>query len=138
VSEYGHDQDHSAAIMRQYRCLRWPVVVLACALATVARAEVHVEGDSAAVRVTTSQETVSNVLSALAAALHFKYRTAVRLDASANAVYSGSLREVVAHLLAGYNYLIRGNRGTIEIVVISRRGDVAIPGARPPRTRRED
>lgn len=57
----------SAAIMCQYRCLRWPVVVLACALATIARAEVHVEGDSTAARVTTSQETISEVLAALAA-----------------------------------------------------------------------
>jgi hypothetical protein len=133
VSEYGRDQDHPAAIMRQYRCSRWPVVVLACALATIARAEVHVEGDSTAARVTTSQETISEVLSALAAALHFRYRTAVRLDASANAVYSGSLREVIARLLDGYNYVIRGNHGAIEIIVTGRRGEVA---PRPPRTRR--
>ena len=121
--------------MRQYRCSRWPIVVLACALATIARAEVRVEGDSTAVRVTTSQETISEVLSALAAALHFRYRTAVRLDASANAVYSGSLREVVARLLDGYNYVIRGNHGAIEIIVTGRRGEVA---PRPPRTRRGD
>jgi hypothetical protein len=133
VSEYGRDQDHPAVIMRQYRCSRWPVVVLACVLATIARAEVRVEGDSTAARVTTSQETISEVLSALATALHFRYRTAVRLDASANAVYSGSLREVIARLLDGYNYVIRGNHGTIEIIVTGRRGDVA---PRPPRTRR--
>jgi hypothetical protein len=119
--------------MSQYRCSRWPVVVLACALATTARAEVRVEGDSNAVRVTTSQDTISEVLSAMAAALHFRYRTAVRLDASANAVYSGSLREVVARLLDGYNYAIRGSHGTIEINVIGRRGEVS---PRPPRTRR--
>src|SRR6516165_7871225 len=103
--------------MRQYRSLRWPVVALACALATIARAEVHVEGDATAARVTTNQETISEVLSALAAALHFRYRTAVRLDQSANAVYSGSLREVIARLLEGYNYVVRGNHGTIEIIV---------------------
>jgi hypothetical protein len=133
VSEYGRDQDQPAVIMRQYRCSRWPIVVLACALATIARAEVRVEGDSTAVRVTTSQETISEVLSALAAALHFRYRTAVSLDASANAVYSGSLREVVARVLDGYNYVIKGNRGTIEVIVTGRRGEVA---PRPPRTRR--
>jgi hypothetical protein len=133
VSEYGRDQDHPAVIMRQYRCSRWLVVVLACALATIARAEVRVEGDPAAMRVTTSRETISEVLSALAAAHHFRYRTAVRLDASANAVYSGSLREVIARLLDGYNYVIKGNRGTIEINVTGRRGEVA---PRPPRTRR--
>jgi len=126
-------KDHPAAIMRQYRCSRWLVVVLACTLATIARAEVRVEGDTTAMRVTTSRETISEVLSALAAALHFKYRTAVRLDANANAVYSGSLREVIARLLDGYNYVIRGSRGTIEIHVIGRSGEVA---PRPSRTRR--
>jgi hypothetical protein len=125
-------------MMRQNRPSRWLLAALACTLATIARAEVHVEGDPTAVRVTTSQDAISDVLSALAAALNVKYRSAVRLDASANEIYSGSLREVVARLLDGYNYVIKKNQDTIEIVVLGRRGEkaIAVPHARGGR--RED
>ena len=125
-------------MMRQYRRSCWLLAVLMCTLATIARAEVHVEGDPTAVRVTTSQDAISDVLSALAAALNVKYRSAVRLDASANEIYSGSLREVVARLLDGYNYVIKKNQDTIEIVVLGRRGEkaIAVPHARG--SRRED
>jgi hypothetical protein len=124
--------------MRQYRRSCWLLAVLLCSLATIARAEVRVEGDLAAVRVTTSRDAISDVLSALAAALNVRYRTAIRIDASANAIYSGSFREVVARLLDGYNYVIKRDRETIEIVVLGRRGEVAIPVPRPPRAGRGD
>ena len=126
-------------IMCQYRRSCWLLAaVLMCTLATIARAEVHVEGDPTAVRVTTSQDAISDVLSALAAALKVKYRSSIRLDARANETYSGSLREVVARLLDGYNYVIKKNEGTIEIVVLGRRGEkaIAVPHARG--SRRED
>ena len=103
-----------------------------CTLATIARAEVHVEGDLTAVRVTTSHDAISDVLSALAAALNVRYRTAIRLDAAANAVYSGSFGEVVARLLDGYNYVIKRDQEAIEIVVVGRRGEsaISVPHAR--------
>jgi hypothetical protein len=106
--------------------------------ATIARAEVHVEGDLTAVRVTTSQEPISDVLSALAAALHVRYRSAVRLDASANEIYSGSLKQVVARLLEGYNYVMKRDHETTEIVVVGRRGDKAISVPHARGSRRED
>jgi hypothetical protein len=131
----GRDRDHSA-VLRQYRRSWWLLAVLGCTLATIARAEVHVEGDLTAVRVTTSHDAISDVLSALAAALNVRYRTAIRLDAAANAAYSGSLGEVVARLLDGYSYVIKRNQETVEIVVIGRRGEVAVPAPRPPRAGR--
>ena len=126
------------AIMRQNRRLHWLLAILACTFATMARAEVHVEGDPTAVRITTSQDAISDVLSALAAALKVKYRSSIRVDERANEIYSGSLREVVARLLDGYNYVIKKNQDTIEIVVIGRRGEkaIAVPHARGGR--RED
>jgi hypothetical protein len=126
-------------IMRQYRRSRWLLAILACTLATIARAEVRVEGNLTAVRVTTSNDAISDVLSALAATLNVRYRTAIRLDSSANAIYSGSFREVVARLLDGYNYVIKKDQQAIEIVVIGRRGEFpsAAPIARRG-TRRED
>jgi hypothetical protein len=100
---------------------------LICGLATPACAEVHVEGSPAAVRITTSQDALSDVLSAVAATFNVRYRTAIPLNAAANATYSGSFGQVISHLLDGYNYVIKKDQGTIEIVVFGKRGDVAIP-----------
>jgi len=105
---------------------------LSFGLATIARAEVHIEGSLAAVRVTTSQDAIADVLSALAATFRLQYRTAIPLDAVANKIYSGSFGQVISRLLDGYNYVIKKDQDTIEIVVFGRRGEVAIP---PPATK---
>lgn len=103
------------------------VAVLVCALAPGARAEVHIEGSPAAVRITTSYNTISDVLSAFAARFKVKYRTEIALDAVAGAAYSGSIREVISSLLDGYNYVVKSEQDRIEIVVFGKRGAAAIP-----------
>jgi hypothetical protein len=107
-------------------------VVFVCSLPTIARAEVHVEGSPAVVRVTTSRDTISDVLSALAATFNVQYRTAIPLNAAADATYSGSFRQVISRLLDGYNYTIKTDDSkTTEIVVFGKRGEAANP---PPKT----
>jgi hypothetical protein len=64
---------------------------LTCGLAVPACAEIHVAGSPAVVRITTSQDTISDVLSAIAATFNVRYRTTFPLDAAADATYSGSL-----------------------------------------------
>jgi hypothetical protein len=120
------------AIMRQGRYAFGLLAVLMCGLAPNARAEVHVEGSLSVVRVTTSQDAISDVLSAFTAAFNVRYRTTIPLDAAANAAYSGSFRRVISRLLDGYNYVIKMDQETIEIVVFSRRGEVSIPPPAPP------
>ena len=105
---------------------------LICSLATVAYADVQIEGTPAAVRVTTSQDTISDVLSAFAAPFKVKYRSAVPLDAAANATYSGSFGQVISRLLDGYNYVIKKDQDTTEIVVFGKRGEAAIPPKASP------
>ena len=105
--------------------------LFACGLATIARAEVHVEGSPAAVRVTTGHDAISDVLSAFAVAFNVQYRTAIPLDATAKATYSGSFGQVLSRLLDGYNYVIKTEQETIEIVVFGRHGEIAIPGPAP-------
>jgi hypothetical protein len=100
------------------------VAVLACG---VARAEVNVAGTPEAVRVTADHAAISDVLSAVAASFKAKYRSAVALDAPAGAAYAGSLAQVIARLLDGYNYVVKRDAGGTEIIVFGRRGDVAIP-----------
>jgi len=101
--------------------------VLACCLAATARAEVHVEGGPDAVRITTGRDAIADVLAAVATTFNVRYRTAVPLDAQANAAYSGSFGQVISRLLDGYNYVIKREQDTIEIVVFGARGEVAIP-----------
>jgi hypothetical protein len=104
---------------------------LCLALPIAARAEVRVEGNSAAVRITTSQDSIGNVLTALGPALNVQYRSAITLDAAANPTYSGTIERVIANLLAGFNYVVRKSGGETEIVVLGRSGEVAIPPPTP-------
>jgi hypothetical protein len=107
-------------------------MALTCGLATAAAAEVRVEGSPAAVRVTTSQDAIADVLSALAVNFNVQYRTAIALDAAANPSYSGSVGQVIARLLDGYNYIIKRDQESTEVVVFGKRGEMAIPPKAPP------
>jgi uncharacterized protein YabE (DUF348 family) len=113
-------------------CLLGAVTVLACGLATGASAEVDVEGDLSALRMTTSGDTLSDVLAALGASFPVKYRTTVPLDAEISGAYSGSLSQVVARLLDGYNYVIKRDRQQTEIIVFGRKGDIVEPPKAAP------
>jgi hypothetical protein len=104
-----------------------PTAVLACSLATIARAEVKIEGSLAAVRVTTDQEAISDVLSAFGDAFDVRYRSAIALDAAAGTAYSGSFGQVISRLLSGYNYVIKTDQDSIEILVFGRRGEIVAP-----------
>jgi len=120
--------------MRGTMCQRRCAValsVLACGLPAVAAAEVHVEGSPAAVRITTNQDAISDVLSAITATFHVRYRTAVPLTETANANYSGSFERVIARLLEGYNYVIKKEQETTEIVVFGKHGEATIPPRLP-------
>ena len=101
--------------------------VLVYALAPGARAEVHIEGSPAAIRITTSHDAISAVLSAFEATFNVKYRTEIALDAVAGDAYSGSIREVISSLLDGYNYVVKSDQDRIEIIVLGKRGGAAIP-----------
>ena len=119
------------ASMRHRRCVFALSVAFVCSLPTIASAEVQVEGSPAAVRVSTSRDKISDVLSALAATFNLRYRTAIPLDAAANATYSGSLRGVISRLLDGYNYMVMTDDSKpTEIVVFGTGGKVV----KPPKT----
>src|SRR5215469_13689577 len=107
---------------------------LACGPATRARAEIHVEGNTGAVRVSTDRAAISDVLSTIAKTFPVTYRTSVPLDTRADPTYAGTFGQVISRLLTGYNYVIRRDGEAIEIVVYGRRGEVAIPppGPKPP------
>jgi hypothetical protein len=119
------------AIMRPCRCTFGLWVALMCGLATPGCAEVHVEGSPAALHITTNQDAISDVLSAVAKTFNVRYRTSTPLDAAANAAYSGSFGQVISRLLDGYSYVIKREQGTTEIVIFAKRGEVATVPAAP-------
>ena len=110
---------------------------IALALAAVlvlphaARSEVHVEGTPTAVRITTSSDSIGDVLSALGVAFDLRLRSAIDLDAPADQTYAGPIERVVARLLGGFNYVVKKSAGTTEIMVLGRHGELAIPAPAP-------
>jgi hypothetical protein len=117
--------------MSKRRCLLVAVWALACGTATDASAEVRVEGNLSALRVSTSGDALSDVLSAFGTRLPVKYRTAVPLNAEVNGAYSGSLSQVMSRLLDGYNYVIKNDHELTEIIILGKNGEIAIPPKAP-------
>jgi hypothetical protein len=97
-----------------------------------ARAEVKFEGTANQLRITTNHDAIADVLAGLSTNFDLKHQSAIRLDAPAQASYSGSVRQVIARLLDGYNYVIRTDRNALEVIVIGGRGEKPIPAPQAP------
>jgi hypothetical protein len=119
-------------VLRWRTCVLGLAAALLCGPTTLAHAEIRVEGNAAAVRISTERAALSDVLSAVAKTFQMSYRTAIPLDAATDPTYAGTFGQVISHLLAGYNYVIRRDGDAAEIVVYGRRGEVAIPPAPKP------
>jgi hypothetical protein len=95
-------------------------------------AEVRVEGTVAAIRVTANKDAISDVLAAPGATFNVRYRTLVPLDRVTSDTYSGSFGQVISRLLAGYNYVIAHYQDTVEIIVLTERGEPFSPSVLKP------
>ena len=62
-------------------------IALSGAFPLAAHGEVRVEGNPAGVRISTSQDSIGNVLAALGT-FNIHYRSAIKLDAAANPTYA--------------------------------------------------
>ena len=136
----------TAARCRRHRF--WLALVFACSATAAASAQVraqvrnqvrtelntdvHIESGRTQVRVTADNNaTVSDVLAAIAEYFNLKYRTEIPLDATADAVYAGSLTHVISRLLDDYTYVVKWDEETMEIVVLGRRGEATASPAAP-------
>ena len=105
---------------------------LVSGLITPAKADVRVDGDLKALQLHASGDSLADVLARFDTLFAVKVRSAVPLSAEINGSYSGSLSQVVARLLDGYNYVIKTDRDLTEILVFGRAGEVAVvPKAKP-------
>jgi hypothetical protein len=92
---------------------------------------VRVRGDAAAVRLDASHTTIADVLSALNTSFDMSYSSWIVLDEEINGTYTGSLRRVITRVLDGYNYVIKQDNAKLDIVVLGKRGERAVPVAAP-------
>ena len=92
---------------------------------------VRVRGDMAAVRIDARRTTIAGVLSALNAVFDMSYRTSIVLDEEINGTYVGSLRRVISRVLDGYNYVIKQDDAKLDVIILGRRGERAVPVAMP-------
>lgn len=116
--------------------MSWRVAFLLGALLTAsgAHADVRVSGTADGVTLSVDGETVDSALAALARAFDIKVRSSAPLTRELYGAYSGTLGQVVAKLLNGQNFVMRRDRGALEIVVFSNRASTAAEArkAAPP------
>ena len=93
----------------QVRTLKTYVIVaplLIAAHVASACAEIRVEGSASSVHVDARDATVADVIAALAERFSLRVRGAVG-DRRISADFDGSLRQVIARVLDGYNYVMQ-------------------------------
>ena len=106
-------------------------VVLCLASPLAAQGEVRIDGNPAAVRITTHQDSIGNVLTALRMRFNVQHRSAIALDMPANPTYAGPLDRVVANLLDDFNYIVKRSPAETEIIILGRHGEAALPPPKP-------
>jgi len=100
--------------------------VLACGLTGPANADIRINGDPRTLQLRASGDSLAEVLARFDTLFAIKCRSAVPLNTEINGSYSGSLSQVMARLLDGYNYVIKNDHEQIEIIVLGRAGEAAV------------
>lgn len=87
---------------------------------SAAEAGVQIKGTVKSLRVDVTKTSIAEVLSALEPKFHVRYRSELPLDDEIDGAYRGSLRRVISRLLKDYNYLVKRDGKTMEIVIIEK------------------
>lgn len=85
-------------------------------------ATVDVQGDAASVQVVDRQAPLSEVLVALSRKVEIRYDAMVNVDGVVDGTYRGTLGDVLARVLNGYNYVVSTREGSTEIIIVERVG----------------
>ena len=94
-------------------------------------AEARVDGGPQDVRLDVRDASVDEALAALGARFPLKYQSKMSLDRRINGTYEGTLERVISRVLEGYDFILKINRGNIEIIVL-RTGRSAEPAGVAP------
>ncbi len=98
--------------------------VICVGLLQSASAEVRVSGTSNAVNVETQGATLDETLRALQSSFKFRYQGAALPD-PISGTYSGPLRNVIAHLLAGHDYILHTSSGELIVTLVGKNAATA-------------
>jgi hypothetical protein len=91
----------------------------------------RVRGDAKAMRVDVRRTTIGDVLAQLAAEFDLSYRASIALNDERNGTYAGSLGQVIARLLDGYDYVIRQQGSSLDLTILEKVGAQAVVAPRP-------
>jgi hypothetical protein len=80
-------------------------------------AEARVTGQPDTVRVEARDAPVEEVLAALGASFGLHYRSTMSLSRRVTGTYVGSLQRVVSRLLIGYDFVMKTDSGSVEVMV---------------------
>jgi len=111
---------------------RGMIAVLVSTMQAPALAKTEVEGPSDAVRLSAEDASVNEVLAALSARFNLTYTPAPELNRAVAGVYSGTLQQILARILDGYDYVANVSVNGIELKVLGRSGSIARPSDVPP------
>ncbi len=93
------------------------LAALLSAVALPVHAEVRVSGNADALTVEMREASADEVLAALRASFNVQYRTFGAINRVVTGTYTGTLRQVLARLFDGQNYVIRPSTNGVEIAV---------------------
>jgi hypothetical protein len=127
-SEYGDAADSRGRTKRAARIVwNWHIGLVPNRVrSNRVRALIRIEGDVAALHVEVQQTTIADVLSALES-FNIRYRSSIALNDVVNGTYAGPPGRVLSRLLVGYNYAIKQGDAEIDVIIVSRYGEQAIP-----------
>jgi len=125
---------HNSVGARLMMALIWRamIAVLVSTVQAPALAKTEIEGLSDAVRLSAEDASVNEVLAALSARFNLTYTPAPELNRAVAGVYSGTLQQVLARILDGYDYVANVSVNGIELKVLGRSGSIARPSDVPP------
>lgn len=102
------------------------VLVAIVAQAASANAEVRVEGSASSLHVNARNATPAEIIAALAERFDLRVRGTAG-NRRINEDFDGTLRRVIARVLAGYNYAIWTRDGRLEVFVLNTSSPHAVP-----------
>jgi hypothetical protein len=95
--------------------------------AQFAYAEVRVSGSANNLTIETQGASLDEILRALRTVFKFQYRDIGALHDVISGTYSGSLRNVLARLLEGHNYVMHGSPDNLSVEILAQK-DAPAPG----------
>jgi hypothetical protein len=88
---------------------------------SIAQAEIRVTGQPDAIRIEAQHALPSDVLGAVGAKYEIRNSAAAGLDQPITGVYAGSAADVIARVLAGYDYIVKHSDGGLTVTIYGKK-----------------